>query len=257
MYPECLGMDLTFGTNKQRRPLFLVAGVDGSNHTFTMFRAFMPSKQARAFRWVILKALPALVGSETLKYVSFIASDQADSLCKAISSAITLKICPNAKQRYDFFHVFVLPWKNLRLKDTPVSSLIYKWIFSWFDSIENSIEFQHSYSRLHTYINNQSDELNPISNQGILDLILDIVSKIQYCGNHFFLDVGTYGFKGDSFAESMNSSLKNGAVSIDGRMNIDRSATVQMDMVRQRTYVNDMYVFRLIVCIVLDRMLTP
>ena len=83
------------------------------------------------------------------------------------------------------------------------------------------------------------------------------MSKIQYCGNHFFLDVGTYGFKGDSFAESMNSSLKNGAVSIDGRMNIDRSATVQMDMVRQRTYVNDMYVFRLIVCIVLDRMLTP
>ena len=43
MYPECLGMDLTFGTNKQRRPLFLVAGVDGSNHTFTMFRAFISS----------------------------------------------------------------------------------------------------------------------------------------------------------------------------------------------------------------------
>ena len=70
MFPEFLAVDLTFGTSKQRRPLFVVAGCDGYNNTYTAFRAFLPSKEARALRWVMLKELPALIGRDVLKHVS-------------------------------------------------------------------------------------------------------------------------------------------------------------------------------------------
>ena len=116
MFPECIGMDMTFGTKRQRRPLFLVAGIDRCNKAFTAFRAFLPSKQQRALRWVILKALPTLLGYENLRHVSFIASDMEESIAQSISSAITTQICPHAIHRYDVFHVFILNWKKLHIE---------------------------------------------------------------------------------------------------------------------------------------------
>ena len=46
----------------------------------------------------------------------------------------------------------------------------------------------------------------------------------------------SYGFKGDTFAESMN----NGAITVDGRMNVDRSGQMQMQMVDNRTHLGAM-----------------
>ena len=100
-----MALDLTFGTNKQRRPLFVVAGVDGCNKSFTMFRAFMPSKEHRAVRWVMLKALPMLLGRDILQRVYVIATDMEHALSDAISSGITSKIFPRAKHRLDYFHL--------------------------------------------------------------------------------------------------------------------------------------------------------
>ena len=50
----------------------------------------------------------------------------------------------------------------------------------------------------------------------------------------------SYGFKGDTFAESMNNSMKNGAITVDGRMNVDRSGQMQMQMVDNRTHLGAM-----------------
>jgi hypothetical protein len=97
----------------------MVAGVDGSNKTHTLFRAFLPSKQARAIRWVIMKALPTLIGVDTLKHVSVVASDQEDTLVATINQAIVSGIFPNAKHRFDYFHSFIIPWKT---SDFPMDS---------------------------------------------------------------------------------------------------------------------------------------
>jgi hypothetical protein len=45
MFPEVLFMDVTSGTNKEGRGLFLVAGKDSNNNGFTGVRIFLPSEQ--------------------------------------------------------------------------------------------------------------------------------------------------------------------------------------------------------------------
>ena len=44
MFPEFLAADVTFGVNRERRDLLLVAGIDGRHRIFTSFRCFIPSK---------------------------------------------------------------------------------------------------------------------------------------------------------------------------------------------------------------------
>ena len=45
MFPEFLGVDLTFEVNKEKRELLITAGIDGYKKVFTAFRRFMSSKQ--------------------------------------------------------------------------------------------------------------------------------------------------------------------------------------------------------------------
>ena len=60
MFPEVLFMDVTSGTNKEGRGLFLVAGKDSNNHAFTGVRVFLPSEQLWVFDWIFRECLPEL-----------------------------------------------------------------------------------------------------------------------------------------------------------------------------------------------------
>lgn len=237
MFPEFFCVDLTFGTNKQRRPLLMMVGCDGYNKTFTAFRAFLPSKQARAVRWVFLQAIPKLLGSEVLHNVSCIATDEEDSLQWSISSAINLDIIPRAKQRFDFFHIFTLEWKK-RVRNNDNSDIIYRWISSWFDNIETASEFNESVKQLKHFIHTLNDL--PSKDQ-ISDIVEDIISKISYCGHFHFLRHATYSYKGDSPSEAMNASLKYGSFQIDAKHNIDSSAILQLDHIEHRQRNRNMY----------------
>ena len=44
MFPELVAYDTTFGVTKEKRKVFIFAGVDRNNKVFTAFRCFMPSK---------------------------------------------------------------------------------------------------------------------------------------------------------------------------------------------------------------------
>ena len=44
IFPDFLACDVTFGVTKERRNLFLLAGVDGSNNVFTCSHCYMPPK---------------------------------------------------------------------------------------------------------------------------------------------------------------------------------------------------------------------
>ena len=63
MFPEYIAIDGTFGMNLQKRSLLTVSGYDSSKKTFIGFRCFMPSKQKKAYRWAIGKAMSFLVGN--------------------------------------------------------------------------------------------------------------------------------------------------------------------------------------------------
>lgn len=113
MFPEFLAMDVTFGVNKQRREEFVVAGIDGNMKVFTAFRCFMPSKQHRAYRWVINVALPFLLSDTALEYTNLVASDNEDGIVLSIDELIKddkSKSFSHAKHRLDFYHIFLQDW---------------------------------------------------------------------------------------------------------------------------------------------------
>jgi hypothetical protein len=241
MFPEYMAIDLTFGTNVQRRPLFLAAGIDGCNKSFTMFRAFTPSKSFSAMHWIIHQAMPKLMGSDTLRNVSVVTSDQEDSLVGNVTSAITEKIFPFAKHRLDYFHMFVLPWKKIVREESAVFSIIYNWIRTWFYTLESKEEFLLSLYYLKDYMDKafKSVDRNPAPlhesiHLSILQLVDKIVASIDSCANYSFMSYSTYGFVGSSFLEGINAQLKHGAISIDSRMNIDRSGYVQLQQVEEK-----------------------
>lgn len=241
MFPEYMAIDLTFGTNVQRRPLFLAAGIDGCNKSFTMFRAFTPSKSFSAMHWIIHRSMPQLMGSDTLRNVSIVSSDQEDSLVGNVTSAITENVLPFAKHRIDYFHMFVLPWKKIVRDDSVVFSVIFNWIRTWFYSVESKAEFLLSLNLLRDYMDkavkpgsSNPATLDESSHMSILQLVDKIVSSIDSCANYSFMSYSTYGFVGSSFLEGINAQLKHGPISIDSRMNIDRSGYVQLQQVEER-----------------------
>lgn len=58
MHPELLVCDTTFKTNKQKKELFTVAGLDGNNEAFNGARAFLPSAKRWVFNILISHCLP-------------------------------------------------------------------------------------------------------------------------------------------------------------------------------------------------------
>ena len=84
MYPEFIACDTTFGVTKEQRNLFLFAGIDGNNNTFSAMQCFMPSKEIRAYDWALRAALPYLVTTQTLLYNSCISTDQDLAMYQSI-----------------------------------------------------------------------------------------------------------------------------------------------------------------------------
>jgi hypothetical protein len=66
-FPEVTFWDSAQKTNCVKRPLFLACGKDSENHTFMYLRAFMPSECQWVFEWLYTKAMPILLGRESLK----------------------------------------------------------------------------------------------------------------------------------------------------------------------------------------------
>ena len=64
MFPEYLGVDMTFGLNREKRNLLTFVGIDGNNQSFTGCRCWMPSKQTVAYQWAVDVALPILMGKK-------------------------------------------------------------------------------------------------------------------------------------------------------------------------------------------------
>ena len=50
IHPESLVADTTHGTNKEKKDLFTIAGVDGNNNCFNALCGYIPSLQTWAFQ---------------------------------------------------------------------------------------------------------------------------------------------------------------------------------------------------------------
>ena len=237
MYPEFLAADVTFGVNRQRGELLLVAGIDGRNRTFTSFRCFIPSKQEIAYSWIIKEAMPYLLSNDVLKYNQCITSDNEDALNKAIEASIS-----SAKDafkfstlRLDCFHFYTKVWKDkivLKAKDSTsnkeVLTIMNNWIMTWFKKVETKQEFEYSYSKFKVYFESKHAALGNTCVEHITSLLSKIVNSQHLLLHYAFKNICTFDFIGDSIVESANAPLKKGAISVNNSMDIACSGWTQI-----------------------------
>jgi hypothetical protein len=66
MFPEVISIDITYGTNREKRPLLVLADTDHNQKNFTALSAFLPSECKWVFHYVFEVAIPTLIGIATV-----------------------------------------------------------------------------------------------------------------------------------------------------------------------------------------------
>lgn len=87
-YPNVLGIDITYKTNAENHPLFVVVGKNTRNKNLPLVHAFLPSQQRYVFKWLFATALPRLLTKEKLKETSLITSDQDAHCLEALTAVL-------------------------------------------------------------------------------------------------------------------------------------------------------------------------
>ena len=73
--PEFLGYDVTFRVTKERRDVFIIAGIDVNDKLFTCFHCLIPSKQSRVYHWALRVAARSFLSDNILSLNQCIACD--------------------------------------------------------------------------------------------------------------------------------------------------------------------------------------
>ena len=248
MFPEFLGVDVTFGVNKEKRELLLVAGIDGHKKTFTAFRCFMPSKQQIAYSWVMNTAVSHILKIDTLQFNQCISCDQEPALNNAVQSSINSSKLSfkKSKLRLDMYHFYKKPYKDTvapKRKSTDTAKLtlmsLDRWITSWFNYVETENEFYQSHKKFMLYFKASEKIIGDTCSEQLTTIVNKIVDKKYLLMNHFFIDTCTFDFLGDSIVEAANNSLKSGPISVSNKMELANSGFTQLKATEaksQKTY---------------------
>ncbi len=87
-YPHVLGLDVTFGTNAEKRPLFRSSGKTSDNNNIPHVNAFIPSEQRWVFEWCLHNAMPSLLDANALRKTSIIITDQDERMVGTLLSTL-------------------------------------------------------------------------------------------------------------------------------------------------------------------------
>ena len=85
-FPAVIGLDVTFGTNAERRPLFRGSLKTSNNNNVPLINGYIPSEQRWVFEWLMEDALPGLLDTDALKKTRIIVSDQDAQLVGTLLS---------------------------------------------------------------------------------------------------------------------------------------------------------------------------
>lgn len=103
-FPWCFGLDVTNGTNQEKRPLLRATASTSERKNIPFFNAFLPSQCSWVFKWVLQVAFPKLFNAKTLERVQLIVCDQDQHCYEQIQAAIDGAVFPNALKRLCKWH---------------------------------------------------------------------------------------------------------------------------------------------------------
>ena len=85
-FPHIFGVDVTHGTNNERRPHLRVVGKNMRNNNLPFIDGFLPSEQRYVFSWFFGKAVPRLLCQAALKKTKLIVTDQDIHMIASLES---------------------------------------------------------------------------------------------------------------------------------------------------------------------------
>jgi hypothetical protein len=157
LFHVSMHIDATADSNKEGRPLVTVTSKDSFGHMFFVLRAFLPSEQSWAYKWLFQTVFPALIGKDVLNKINIVVTDGDSQEITQLESAVS-KYCPNVYRLRCSWHIIDRGWARhvtvplgghsrkkrpvhrkgkVRQKAPPLTECnktartIYRWMFSW------------------------------------------------------------------------------------------------------------------------------
>ena len=228
-------MEVTSQTNKEKRDLVLVGGVNGSNKAFTVFDVCSLVEQSG------LSDMIELLG-ESIKEVSLVATDGDSNEYDIIDEAVLRKEYWNCTRILCWYHLWAQKWLKQIINKCDIScpnsicQNIYDWVSSWNLGVESNDEFVYSFDNLQKFIMENKTELGDAFVNSIVTYIDK--SMMPHKRNWEF----TYRYKvfggyhtTTSSLEACNSALKTTSVAtVRPNLNIDKSICNQMLQIENR-----------------------
>lgn len=218
-HPELIGTDLTFGTQKEKRPLGRFVGRNGGGKNLPLVDAILPSGATWVHEWLWCQALPHLLSSESLAKVQVVTTDQDPQSLDAIEAAIRNNVIPLAKIRLCSWHKVnrnyeqeVKCWTREKCKRSSVNTIfttvVTKFLYHFSDYVECEEEERLSMEMLEDFINTFegiSKELRDFTLTFVRQRFACLLHRLSF--RHFMGRPNGF-VKANSFVESENATLK-------------------------------------------------
>jgi MULE transposase domain len=240
MYPEVMGFDVTYGTNKEKRPLARGTIKTSSNKNVPIFNALLPSGASWVFHWIFHNAIPRLFAKESLAKLYLVLVDDDKHCNIQIDSARFLKKLPNAKYRLCKWHKinrnYQIKAKSFKKKDHTVDEVFFETFIAWLYSLcgqdcETEEELEYSLNSLDNWLAKQEDISPALRNETEGFLLKSFKPQIDKLAQCYFQHLYGGALGSNTLSEQENSALKRSSIGPRNNSGIDRSvaATVQYE----------------------------
>jgi MULE transposase domain len=242
-HPEIFGVDITEKTNKEKRPLIILAGLTGDNKTYTAARALLPSGQRWVHYWFTQTVLPILIPKKARERNRVMFTDGDELEYSAFTSAIPDHF-PNSCHHLCSWHLFhrnlkqsngYPSGKHIIGKSKAYVDVIEAWIKSWFRHVESTEEYQISKKLFFRYLSQPPPGVTEANTLHIRDWIINSLDPLQEKWMFaYFLNRQTFNRESTQFVEAENSVLKSTKLGTRPNQSIDTSALTQNNLSEQR-----------------------
>jgi hypothetical protein len=151
MFPEVLSIDTTYGTNREKRPLWLFAGTDHNHKNFTAMRAFLPSECEWVFRYAFEVAIPTMIVTSTVERINQINTDGDRQIYNTLTNCILDKNRPwvGCIHILCTYHMIDKLFST-KVKITDINRILVEyckqWVKTWCFDLEMKEEYDYSYN---------------------------------------------------------------------------------------------------------------
>jgi hypothetical protein len=140
MFPEACGVDVTNGTNSEKRPNGRGTLLTSNNRNIPFWNAYMPSESGWVWNWMFIRAFPALLPKSGLDEMNLMITDEDPQCYQQIGAAKQASALPKVHHRLCCWHKVN---RNYILKarahavcdnDKQFTRVIEKWLYSFMNT---------------------------------------------------------------------------------------------------------------------------